>query len=129
MIHTPPLSISQALLGFREHGYFDHIIRPMLNKGHEGELVSWLKMSGLIPQFQKCKNSDENENCKKPLSWYSARTMDHYQWKCLNCSRRYSIRENSLFNDFKCNMKDALRLILAWCKGTDVETICSALGM
>lgn len=114
---------------FSEPGYFEHVIRPMLKIGHEGELINWLKVMGLIPQYQKCKNADTNENCRKPLTWYSSRTVDKYQWKCLNCSRKYSIRENSVFNDVRCNIKDSLRLILGWCKGRDVDTMINVLGM
>lgn len=100
----------------------------MLKPGHEGELVCWLKTIGLIPQYIKCKNAEMNENCKKPLCWYTSKSMDNYQWKCLNCQRKYSIRENSLFHDIKCNFKDAIRVFLGWCKEKDTETLMKILG-
>lgn len=100
----------------------------MLKPGHEGELVCWLKTIGLIPEYLKCKNAEMNENCKKPLSWYTSKSMDNYQWKCLNCQQTYSIRENSLFHDIKCNFKDAIRVFLGWCKEKDTETLMKILG-
>lgn len=84
---------------------------------------------GLIRQHVKCRNADVDYNCKKPLMWSSSRTIDHYQWKCLNCNEQYSIRKNSIFHDAKCNFKDVLRIVLGWCKGKDSETMMKILGM
>lgn len=110
-----------------EPRYFQQVIRPMLSPGHENELVYWLREIGLIKNSQKCKNSG-TDNCTM-MSWTSTnRGIDMYQWKCNGCSMRKSIRTDSVFDNVRCSFKDAIRIILGWCKGTDIDSMAAMLG-
>lgn len=100
----------------------------MLTPGHETELVYWLKSFGLIPNIQICNNAKINQDCNKIMEWIPVKTIDYYQWKCRNCADKKSIRENSVFQDIKCNFKNAIRILLGWCKGYDAETMANILG-
>ncbi|XP_012174007.1 uncharacterized protein LOC100648772 isoform X1 [Bombus terrestris] len=94
-------------------GYFDVVVRPMLQQGHEGELCGWLKEMSLIRTVSTCPHPD----CKgRSLAWNQARIVDKYSWSCPNCTRKQSIRENSFFVGVKCDLKMCLQLILGWCQ-------------
>ncbi|XP_043792904.1 uncharacterized protein LOC122715060 [Apis laboriosa] len=94
-------------------GYFDVVVRPMLQQGHEGELCGWLKEMSLIRTVSTCPHPE----CKgRSLAWNQARIVDKYSWSCPNCTRKQSIRENSFFVGVKCDLKMCLQLILGWCQ-------------
>ena len=115
-------------MGFSEPGYYYQVIRSMLTPGHETELIYWLKSFGLIPNTQICNNAKVNEDCNKVMEWIPVKTIDYYQWKCKNCCEKKSIRENSVFQDVRCNFKNSIRILLGWCKGYDVDTMANILG-
>lgn len=100
----------------------------MLAPGHEKELISWLKEIGLLPQSQKCKNADTNEFCNAPMRWTPARIVDSYQWKCLSCSQKRTIRDDSVFHNVRCKFKDAIRVMLGWCKENDEDMMANMLS-
>jgi hypothetical protein len=116
-------------MNFSEPGYYYQVIRSMLTPGHETELIYWLKSFGLIPNSQICKNAKMNQDCNKIMEWIPVKTVDYYQWKCRNCMEKKSIRENSVFQDVKCNFKNSIRILLGWCKGYDIETMANILGV
>ncbi|XP_012277776.1 uncharacterized protein LOC105698267 [Orussus abietinus] len=94
-------------------GYFDLVVKPMLQQGHEGELCSWLKEMSLIRTESNCPQV----NCKgRNLIWNPARIVDKYNWACPACTRKQSIRENSFFLSVKCDLKMCLQVILGWCQ-------------
>lgn len=106
-------------------GYFDVVVRPVLQQGHEGELCSWLKEMSLIRTVANCSQED----CKgRSLSWNAARIVDKYSWLCPDCMRKQSIREKSFFFGIKCDLKMCLQLILGWCQRIPNETIAAFLG-
>lgn len=113
---------------FSEPGFYQQVIRPMLAPGHEKELISWLKEIGLLPQSQKCKNADVNEFCNAPMRWTPARIIDSYQWKCLSCLQKRTIRDDSVFHNIKCKFKDAIRVMLGWCKENDEDMMANMLS-
>ncbi|XP_015602233.1 uncharacterized protein LOC107271126 [Cephus cinctus] len=94
-------------------GYFDVVVRPMLQQGHEGELCSWLKEMSLIRTVSHCPNTTCNG---RNLAWNAARIIDKYNWACPECTRKQSIRESSFFLAIKCDLKMCLQVILAWCQ-------------
>ncbi|KAL0104259.1 hypothetical protein PUN28_017171 [Cardiocondyla obscurior] len=96
-----------------EGGFFDVVVRPMLQQGHEGELCSWLKEMSLICTVWNCPHLDCNG---RSLVWSPARIVDKYIWSCPDCSRKQSIREKSFFFGIKCDLKMCLQLILGWCQ-------------
>ncbi|KAG7203326.1 hypothetical protein KM043_010414 [Ampulex compressa] len=107
-------------------GYFDVVVRPMLQQGHEGELCSWLKEMSLIRTVSNCPHVD----CKgKSLVWNPARIVDKYSWSCPTCSRKQSIRENSFFFGVKCDLKMCLQLILGWCQMVPSDIVASYLDI
>ncbi|XP_011142648.1 uncharacterized protein LOC105185102 isoform X1 [Harpegnathos saltator] len=109
-----------------EGGYFDVVVRPMLQQGHEGELCSWLKEMSLIRTDSNCPHLD----CKgRSLAWNPARIVDKYSWSCPNCQRKQSIRDNSFFLGIKCDLKMCLQLILGWCQRIPCEIIASYLDV
>ncbi|XP_044015359.1 uncharacterized protein LOC122857316 [Aphidius gifuensis] len=103
-------------------GFFDSIVRPMFQSGHEGELHTWLKDMSLIRSSLSCSNPDCNE---RNLTWHSARVVDRFSWKCLICRKNYAIRDSSFFHSVKCDFKTALELILGWCQNIPPKTIAS----
>ncbi|KAK2583530.1 hypothetical protein KPH14_009486 [Odynerus spinipes] len=107
-------------------GYFDVVVRPMLQQGHEGELCSWLKEMSLIRTVSNCPHSD----CKgRSLVWNPARIVDKYNWTCPDCARKQSIREKSFFLGIKCDLKLCLQLILGWCQKIPYEDAASYLDI
>lgn len=109
-----------------EGGYFDVVVRPMLQQGHEGELCSWLKEMSLIRTVSSCPHLD----CKgRSLAWNPARIVDKYSWSCPNCQRKQSIRDSSFFLGIKCDLKMCLQLILGWCQRIPCEIVASHLGI
>lgn len=107
-------------------GYFDVVVRPMLQQGHEGELCGWLKEMSLIRTVSTCPHPE----CKgRSLAWNQARIVDKYSWSCPNCARKQSIRENSFFFGIKCDLKMCLQLILGWCQMIPSELTANYLGM
>lgn len=107
-------------------GYFDVVVRPMLQQGHEGELCGWLKEMSLIRTVSTCPYPE----CKgRSLAWNQARIVDKYSWSCPNCSRKQSIRENSFFIGVKCDLKTCLQLILGWCKMIPSELTANYLDI
>lgn len=125
-IHIDTYHIVKDYNLFSEPGYFQQVIRPMLSPGRENELVFWLKEIGLIKNIQKCKNAGV-DNCFM-MSWKNTRGNDMYQWKCNGCLDKKSIRVDSVFNNVRCSFKDAIRIILGWCKGTDIDSMAAMLG-
>lgn len=101
----------------------------MLTPGHEAELIYWLKNFGLIATTQVCKNAKADDACNKAMEWVPTKTVDYYQWKCKNCSTKKSIRDDSVFQDVKCNFNHSIRILLGWCKGYDSYTMANMLGM
>ncbi|XP_043273297.1 uncharacterized protein [Venturia canescens] len=104
-------------------GYFDVVVRPMLQQGHEGELCGWLKEMSLIKTSCVCTS----EQCEgRNLVWSPARVVDKYNWACLHCSKKQTIRDNSFFLSIKCEFKTCLQIILAWCKmfPSDIAASC-----
>lgn len=107
-------------------GYFDVVVRPMLQQGHEGELCGWLKEMSLIRTVSTCPHPE----CKgRSLAWNQARIVDKYSWSCPNCTRKQSIRENSFFFGIKCDLKMCLQLILGWCQMIPSELTANYLGI
>ncbi|KAF7380095.1 hypothetical protein HZH66_014450 [Vespula vulgaris] len=91
---------------FGDHGgYFDVVVRPMLQQGHEGEL------------------------CGRSLVWNPARIVDKYNWTCPDCTKKQSIREKSFFLGIKCDLKLCLQLILGWCQKISYEDAASYLDI
>ncbi|OAD56951.1 hypothetical protein WN48_02476 [Eufriesea mexicana] len=108
-----------------EGGYFDVVVRPMLQQGHEGELCGWLKEMSLIRTVSTCPYPE----CKgRSLAWNQARIVDKYSWSCPNCTRKQSIRENSFFFGVKCDLKMCLQLILGWCQMIPSELTANYLA-
>lgn len=66
--------------------------------------------------------------CNTPMNWIEAKGLDPFQWKCKVCSKKKSIRDDSIFNGLDCNFKDAIRIILAWCKGHHVDDVANMLS-
>ncbi|XP_046426025.1 uncharacterized protein LOC124182594 isoform X1 [Neodiprion fabricii] len=99
---------------FGDHGgYFDLVVRPILQQGHEGELCSWLKEMSLIRTVSNCPHS----TCKRrTMIWNPARIIDKYNWGCPQCNKKLSIREGSFFLAIKCDLKLCLQTILGWCQ-------------
>nr|CAI5842579.1 unnamed protein product [Callosobruchus analis] len=111
-----------------EPGYYKQVIKPMLIAGHENELVYWLKELGLIKNEFFCPNA-RTGTCLKMMSWTQARNNDMYQWKCNGCDEKRSIREDSIFLNVKCSFKNAIRILLAWSKGSDIDSMALMLGV
>lgn len=106
-------------------GFFDLVVKPMLQKGHEGELCSWLKDSSLLCASMSCDAAKCNG---RTMVWSPARIIDKYNWMCSDCNSKKSIRENSFFLKIKCNFKICLQVILAWCQGAYMENVVNCLG-
>nr|CAH7758453.1 unnamed protein product [Callosobruchus chinensis] len=100
----------------------------MLTAGHENELVYWLKELGLIKNEFFCPKAQTGA-CMKMMSWTQARGNDMYQWKCSRCDEKRSIREDSIFLNVKCSFKNAIRILLAWSKGNDIDSMALMLGI
>lgn len=116
--------MNETILG-DQGGYFDIVVKPVLQKGHEGELCSWLKEMCLIRSFMTCTNVE----CKgNNLTWGPARIIDKYIWTCSTCGTKVSIREHSFFNGIKCGLKLCLQAILAWCQGTETDLAAENLS-
>nr|CAH7742726.1 unnamed protein product [Callosobruchus chinensis] len=111
-----------------EPGYYKQVIKPMLTAGHENELVYWLKELGLIKNEFFCPKAQTGA-CMKMMSWTQARGNDMYQWKCSRCDEKRSIREDSIFLNVKCSFKNAIRILLAWSKGNDIDSMALMLGI
>ncbi|KAM0731755.1 hypothetical protein ACS0PU_001297 [Formica fusca] len=107
-------------------GLFDVVVRPMLQKGHEGELCSWLKEMSLIRTVSNCPHLECNG---RSLAWNPARIIDKYIWSCPDCLRKLSIREKSFFFGIKCDLKMCLQLILGWCQNIPCEITASYLDI
>lgn len=71
-----------------------------------------------------------NESClNKTMNWVPAkRVQDLYQWQCNGCMGKRTIRENSIFDNVKCTFTNAVRIILGWCKGIDIDYMANMLG-
>ncbi|KAJ8964514.1 hypothetical protein NQ314_004809 [Rhamnusium bicolor] len=118
---------SKTLLMFdSEPGYYQ-VISPMLAPGHENELICWLKSFGLIKSEQICKKAIKSKNCSHMMRWKSTKDEDLYQWQCSGCLGRRSIRNESIFDGANCSFRNAIRILLAWCKGYDIETVANML--
>lgn len=113
---------------YSEPGYYQYVIRPMLQRGHEGELCTWLKEMGLMQRSLRCHNTKKSPPCNLPMKWTQARNMDKYQWKCKECSYKRPIRDDSFFNQSKCSLKATLRSILGWCKDIPVVDLVGILS-
>ncbi|XP_034941779.1 uncharacterized protein [Chelonus insularis] len=99
-------------------GFFDVVVKPMFQHGHEGELCSWLKDTSLIRNVFSCPQPE----CEgKTLTWSGARIVDKYNWICPNCHKKQSIRDGSFFFGIKCDLKICLQLILAWCQNIPLD--------
>lgn len=100
----------------------------MLAPGQEEQLIAWLKNVGLLPQMQKCKNASIKDGCNVPMSLIPAHNTDVYQWKCTSCMEKRKIREDSIFCNVKCKLKDVMRLLLGWSKGNSFEMMADILS-
>lgn len=100
----------------------------MLQPGHEGELCTYLKEMGLIQRSVRCQGTDKAPNCSSPMKWTQARIVDKYTWKCSECSRRCSIREDSFFKLTKCSLMATIRILLGWCKNIDPDELATILS-
>ncbi|XP_063972769.1 uncharacterized protein LOC135160294 isoform X2 [Diachasmimorpha longicaudata] len=99
-------------------GFFDVVLKPMFQQGHEGELLSWLKETSLIRSSFNCPQPE----CQaRSMTWVGARLRDRYNWVCPNCSKKQTIREGCFFNGVKTDFKSALMLVLAWCQDVPYE--------
>lgn len=96
----------------------------MLQSGHEVELHNWLQEMGLIKSSLSCAKPDCNEH---KLTWKATRTVDKFLWKCSICRTIYGVRNASFFHSVTCDIKTALKLILAWCQ--DIPPLTSALTL
>lgn len=107
-------------------GYFDVVVKPMLQQGHEGELCGWLREMSLLRTFVACPQ----EECSgRNLIWRPARVIDKYKWICADCKAVQSIRDNSFFITIKCELKICLQVILAWCQQELSEIAAANLGI
>ncbi|XP_011308880.1 uncharacterized protein [Fopius arisanus] len=104
----------EALERFGDQGgFFDLVLKPMFQQGHEGELLSWLKETSLIRSSVSCSQPE----CQgRNMGFVAARLRDRYNWVCPSCSKKQTIREGCFFNGVKTDFKSALMLILAWCQ-------------
>ncbi|KAJ8918881.1 hypothetical protein NQ315_011173 [Exocentrus adspersus] len=112
-----------------EPGYYQEIIHPLLASKHETELIYWLKLTNLIKSKQTCSKRTIGGMCNNAMSWISAKGSGSYQWKCQICPKRKSIKDDSIFSGLSCSFKDAIRIILAWCKSYHVDSVSNMLGV
>uniref|UniRef100_V5GG02 Uncharacterized protein n=1 Tax=Anoplophora glabripennis TaxID=217634 RepID=V5GG02_ANOGL len=110
-------------------GYYHQIIYPLLVSGSEKDLICWLKTIHLIKSKQTCSKKMASGVCNSPMSLIDSKGPDFLQWKCKMCSKKKSIRDDSIFNGLRCNFKDAIRIILAWCKGYHVDDVANMLSL
>ncbi|XP_048514099.1 uncharacterized protein LOC105683282 isoform X2 [Athalia rosae] len=112
---------------FGDHGgYFDLVVKPMLQQGHEGELCSWLKEMSLMRAVSNCPHP----HCKgRIMIWNPARIIDKYNWGCPKCNRKVSIRVGSFFLAIKCDLKLCLQTILGWCQVIPEAVAASYLNL
>ena len=107
------------------NGYFDRVIKPMLQNGHEKELCYWLIEMNLLQGQSNCPS----EECKNtPLQWKPIRNRDKYTWECPTCNKKQSIRNNSHFLKVNCEIKRCMQIILAWCQSVPLELTTEILG-
>lgn len=111
---------------FGDHGgFFDKVVRPMLQQGHEGELCLWLREMSLLRTFTNCPQEDCNG---RNLTWRPARIIDKYKWTCPCCKKVQPIRDHSFFMSIKCDLKMCLQIILAWCQAIPSDITANDLG-
>ncbi|XP_066995816.1 uncharacterized protein [Anabrus simplex] len=108
-----------------ENKYFDVVIKPMLTPGHEGELIEWMKDMGLIKQAVRCPCAGQ----RGKMVWSKARIVDKYTWVCRACSKKLSIRSESFFAGFKCDLKKVMLAILCWCNRVSGEVAAKQLDL
>ncbi|KAF7991692.1 hypothetical protein HCN44_010493 [Aphidius gifuensis] len=106
-------------------GYFDSIVKPILQYGHEDEFRNWLQDMKLIKSSLTCSKPDCYEH---KLIWQAARVIDKFVWKCTVCHKNYAIRDASFFHGIHCDLKTSIGLILAWCQNIPPQTIALMLG-
>lgn len=107
----------------RKSDLFYSSLVPLFRPGHESELVYFLKAMGLIMGYQYCNI------CGKSMKWGPSRNQDLFEWKCLQCNIKKSLRENSPLMKVKCNFKSILICLNLWCLGFDAGKIASHMGV
>lgn len=79
------------------------------------ELNIYMFTEGLLSREQKCEGT-----CGCPLKYTKCKNYsDFFCWRCVSvdCSayqKRISIRKNSFFEDFNCEIKTILKVLLRW---------------
>ncbi|XP_014231810.1 uncharacterized protein LOC106655769 [Trichogramma pretiosum] len=105
-------------------GTYDTNVKHLLQPGNENDLCTWLKDMRLIRSSMNCPTEGCNE---KPLLWRTVRQVDKYGWTCNDCKKRQALRDGSIFQQAKCDLKHCIQMIVAWCMDIPYETVASYL--
>ncbi|XP_076266033.1 uncharacterized protein LOC143199807 [Rhynchophorus ferrugineus] len=99
-------------------------------RDRSSNFITWLLTISLLSSTVACPNASNNPDCSKYMSVeYVSTLRDLYRFRCENCSRKESIRKNSIFYGLTCDLRSAIRILYGWAKGIDLETMANMLGL
>lgn len=92
----------------------------------EANYIKFLKEEKLIKPDRVCLKCNKEMQLK-----YTKNTLDKYQWVCnnKNCKSKISIKNDSLFYQFRLPIKKIIKIIFEFSKFTPIKEVCNEFNL